>query len=164
MAPRKPAPSKAPSKTASRSRPAPKAQSAPRSAPAQRKSLAERTSIAEWVAAGLGLLLTLGVIGYLVVEGVRERHDPPSLSVSGEPATRGEGGYSVPITVRNSSYATAAAVEVSGTLERGGAVVETRRATFAYVPGRGEATGGLVFRNDPAAYTLTLQAEGYEDP
>jgi uncharacterized protein (TIGR02588 family) len=126
--------------------------------------LLERTPIAEWVAAALGLLLTLGVIGYLVWDGLRERDAPPDLSViAGAPAQVGQ-GFVVPVTVRNDSPATAADVEVLGVLEQGGVVIEERRASFAYVPGDGEATGGLVFSRDPRAYRLRLEAEGYADP
>ena len=141
---------------------APRRKPAARAAPAP--SLVARTPMAEWIAAGLGLIATLGVIGFLVVEGVRAHGAEPELTVVAEQAVRGAGGYTVPVAVRNSGYATAAAVEVSGTLERDGAAVEQRRVTFAYVPGRGQATGGLLFHNDPAAYRLVLQAEGYEDP
>lgn len=127
-------------------------------------SLAERTPIAEWLAAGLGLILTLGVIGYLLSEAARDRATPPSLSVRAEPAQRTEGGYVLPVVVRNSSYATAASVEIRGTLEQNGEVLEERRATFAYIPGRGEARGGLVFQQDPARLAVKVAAEGYEEP
>jgi len=129
-----------------------------------RRGLVKRTPIAEWLAAGLGFLLTLGVIGYLLAEALRERPGPPRLSVTAAPAQHSSGGYVLPLVVRNSSDTTAAAVEVLGTLEREGAIVEQRRATFTYVPGRGEARGGLIFQNDPDRLTLSLVAEGYEEP
>lgn len=129
-----------------------------------RPSLVKRTPIAEWVAAGLGLILTVAVIGYLLAEGLREGQAPPSLSVASEPAQRTSGGYVVPVVVRNSSDTTAASVEVRGTLMQDGEIVEERRATFAYVPGRGEAHGGMVFQHDPTRTTVGLVAEGYEEP
>jgi uncharacterized protein (TIGR02588 family) len=129
-----------------------------------RAKLAERTPIAEWVAAALGLLLTLSVLGYLVWEGVSREPGPPSFQVEGEPPQVTAGGFAVPVVVRNTSHATAASVQVRGTLEQGDQVIEERRASLAYVPGRGEAKGGLVFQHDPRRYRLRLVAEGYEDP
>lgn len=146
MAPRKPAPRKPPSK------------------PAPRRRLVERTPISEWTAAAIGLALTLGVIGYSVWEGLAGDGGPPALSVEAQPAKAVEHGHVVPLVVRNDSDATAAAVEVRGVLEQAGQVVEERRAVFAYVPGQGEARGGLVFERDPAAFTLRVAAEGYEEP
>ena len=122
------------------------------------------TSPLEWVAAGIGALLTLGVIGYSLWEGLSGRPGPPVLQVEAQAPVDVPGGHVVPLVVRNDSHATAAAVEVRGVLEQAGQAVEERRATFAYVPGSGEARGGLVFERDPAAFTLRVSAEGYEEP
>jgi uncharacterized protein (TIGR02588 family) len=135
---------------------------APRRKPATR--IVKRTPVLEWAAAMLGLLLTLGVLGYSVWEGVTDHQGPPSLTVTSRPAEKTAGGYVTPLTVRNSSHATAAGVEVRATLERAGRVVEERRASFTYVPGQGEANGGVIFQTDPTAATLRLEAEGYQDP
>ena len=129
-----------------------------------RPRLVERTPLAEWTAAGIGALLTLGVIGYSLWEGLSGRPGPPVLQVEAQAPVDVPGGHVVPLVVRNDSHATAAAVEVRGLLEQAGQAVEERRATFAYVPGSGEARGGLVFERDPAAFTLRVSAEGYEEP
>lgn len=132
--------------------------------PAER--IADRTPLAEWVAATLGLLLTMSVIGYSVWEGLTQTKGPPrfSVSVSAEAATATTAGYVVPIVVRNESHATAAQVEIRGVLRRAGAPPEERHASFAYVPGRGETRGGLVFQGDPAGAEMDLTVEGFADP
>lgn len=135
---------------------------APRRKPAAKS--APRTPVAEWTAAALGLIATLAVLAYSLWEGFTDRAGPPALSAASEPASRTSGGYVVPLVVRNESYATAASVEVSATLDLAGGEREERRATFTYVPGRGEAKGGVVFQTDPAQGRLTLAVEGYEDP
>ncbi len=123
-----------------------------------------RASATEWIAAGMGLALTLAVIGYTVWEGVTEDNGPPRLQVLSEPSEAIAGGFVVPIVVSNASHATAADVQVSGVLEDATGVVEARRTSFAYVPGRGTAEGGLIFRHNPASYRLRLDAEGYGKP
>ena len=136
---------------------------APRKPP-RRPSLAQRTPVVEWIAAALGLALTLAVIGYSVWEGLAGDDGPPALMVEAKPPEAAEHGHVVPLVVRNASDATAAGVEVRGVLEQAGQVVEERRAVFAYVPGNGQAKGGLVFQRDPKAFTLRVAAEGYEEP
>ena len=137
---------------------------AARRKPSPPPTLLERTPLAEWAAAALGLALTLAVIGYSVWEGLRDDRGPPDLSVTAERPRPTQSGHTTPVVVRNASHATAAAVEVTGVLEQGGRVVEQRRAVFAYVPGKGEARGGLVFERDPSAFTLRVSVEGYEEP
>jgi len=137
---------------------------APRRKPAPRRSLIARTPVAEWAAAALGLVLTLSVIGYSLWEGLIGDKGPPHLEVEAQAPKALARGHVVPIVLRNASHATAAAVEVRGVLEQAGAVIEERRATFAYVPGGGEARGGLVFERDPKMFTLRVAAEGYEEP
>ncbi len=129
-----------------------------------RPSLADRTPAAEWAAAALGLAMTLGVVGYTLWEGVTEDEGPPRLTVSAEAATPNGATHVVPIVVRNDSPATAAQVEIRAVLHSVGGAPEERRASFAYVPGHGEARGGLVFRQDPAGAELDLSVEGYAEP
>lgn len=123
-----------------------------------------RRPIAEWIAASLGLVLTLAVVGFTLWEGMTEDHGPPRLTASAGPSSRQAGGYVVPVTVRNASESTAAAVEVRGVLRKDGAEVEVRRLEFSYVPGRGETRGGLMFQADLAGRTIDLSVEGYETP
>jgi len=66
--------------------------------------------------------------------------------------------------VRNASHATAAQVEIRGVLRRAGQPPEERHAIFSYVPGRGEARGGLVFLRNPEGADMELTVEGYADP
>ncbi|HEY8572756.1 hypothetical protein [Phenylobacterium sp.] len=135
---------------------------APRKAPT--RSIAERTPLAEWVAAALGLALTLAAVGYLAWEGLTDDRTPPNLSVTAGAPQRADAGFTLPVKVRNSSFETAADVEIVGRLSAGGQLVEERRTHFSYVPGKGEAGGGLVFQHDPSSGQLELRAEGYAEP
>lgn len=145
---------------AARAKPQPKA-AAKESAVAR---LVSRTPLAEWTAAGLGLALTLGVLGVSLWEAVAGTDGSPAFSLEAEAPAAAGGGFVVPVILRNDSNTTASAVEIRGVLERDGEVVETRQATFDYAPGKGEVRGGLVFQNDPGAFQLRLSVEGYQEP
>ena len=136
---------------------------APRKKPEQ-NAAGTQSPVLQWMAAGLGLVLVLIVLGYSVWEVLAGNGEPPQLSVVADKPTASRSGHTVPIVVRNDSTATAAAVEVVGVLEQSGVAVEERHAALAYVPGKGEARGGLVFERDPAGYTLKVTVEGYEEP
>lgn len=128
------------------------------------KPAAGKTPVAEWIAAGLGLVLTLSVLGYSIWESVAQDGGPPVLSVTAEAPVATAVGFVVPIEVRNAGEATAAAVEVRGELQAPDGRSETAHATLAYVPAGGEARAGVVFRNDPRSGRLSLAVEGYEEP
>lgn len=130
----------------------------------RKKAEPVRTPVAEWIAAGLGLALTLAVLGYSLWEGVTGAKGPPVLTVASGRVVATESGYVTPIRVRNTGGETAASVEVRGELALAGQPPEERRATFAYVPAGGEIAGGLVFTHDPREGRLALSVEGYEAP
>jgi uncharacterized protein (TIGR02588 family) len=131
--------------------------------PPRPTTILQRTPPVEWIAAGLGLALTVGVIGASIFEAVTADDGPPALAIRAERVTRGPSGYVVEIEVRNSSVRTAADVEIAGRLEAGSAS-EERRARFSYVPGRGAVRGGLGFAADPRKGRLSFAVIGYADP
>ena len=134
------------------------------SKPPARRSLLQRTPLAEWIAAGAGLLLTLGVLGYAGWEAVQEDGAPPEVVVAATEVRRSGAGYLVEFEARNRSVETASAVAVRGELRAAAGGVEESRAVLDYVPGRGRTKGGLYFTQDPRAGRLTLRAEGYLEP
>jgi uncharacterized protein (TIGR02588 family) len=130
----------------------------------RKQSLADRTPALEWIASGLGLLLTLGVLGSIGWEAVKGGNGrPPAIAVTVESVTPIASGYVVEIRARNRSAATAAAVQIEGKLDKGGAPV-TSTASIDYVPGESDRRAGLFFADDPRAYPLEVRAVGYAKP
>lgn len=122
------------------------------------------TPVLEWTAATAGGLLTLLVLGYSIWEGVVDPGAPPDLSARVEAAAPTGNGFVLPVVVRNAAYATAADVEVRLQLDIAGQESEIRRVRLSYVPGQGEARGGVVFASDPARGRLSVRVEGFEAP
>ncbi len=122
------------------------------------------TSKWEWVAAGLGLLLVLGAVGYIGYNALTTEPFVPVVSVEHIGTEHTAGGYVVKFRAVNSGPSTAAALAVSGALHEAATAIETSEAVIDYLPPRGERSGGLIFQNDPARYELRLEAKGYADP
>lgn len=132
---------------------------------AEKKEQKDGVPALEWVAAALGLLIALAMVGTIVFEGVNASDDPvPLLAATAEAVTPAAQNYVVTLRLTNASSRTAAAVQVEGVLKRAGEEVESSMATIDYVPGHSEAKGGLVFTADPRTHQLEVRVTGYEHP
>lgn len=122
--------------------------------------------LVEWIAGGVGLVLTLALLGFVGWQAVSAPEQvAPAIAVrvtaiSPQPG----GGHVVEIAATNRSAQTAAGVEVEGTVTAADGQAETSTTTFDYVPGHSEAQGGLFFTADPAGGVLTVRALGYRRP
>jgi uncharacterized protein (TIGR02588 family) len=130
-----------------------------------KSSRTPREPLLEWISAGIGLLLTLGMIA-MIGAGVL-RGDASQLPAIEMRATRilpTPSGFVVEVEAINRSGATAAAVQVEGLLKSGETAVETSSLTFDYVPGNASRKGGLFFTEDPRRHRLEVRALGYQAP
>lgn len=131
----------------------------------QRSSIAARTPLLEWVAAGVGLvflIFLLGAIGHDAVQG--GARVPPDILLKTKAASRTGNGYVVTFEAFNRGGGTAAALEIEGRLMDGDQTIETSTATIDYVGGHGSAEGGLFFVNDPANLTVKMRPLGFQAP
>lgn len=118
----------------------------------------------EWAAAAVGLLVALLLLAIIAREAVAGRDDTvPVLVADVVRVVPTQAGRVVEIKVRNLSNRTAAAVQVEGKFKMG-EEEETSSAAIDYVPGRSEATGGLIFPGDPRAGQVEVRVTGYELP
>lgn len=118
----------------------------------------------EWIASGIGLVLAVGGIGFLLWNGITADETPPAIEVQAERVLERRSGYTVEIRAINSSPRTAETVVVAGELKRDGQTVETSQTTFQFVPGHSEERGGLYFSRDPRDLQLELRPKGYVKP
>ena len=126
---------------------------------------AQRPAILEWLVGGIGLVLTLGLVGFIGWEAVTGSNGtPPGIELRVEDVSAAGPGYVATIVARNTGPRTAASVEIEGKLSRRGGESETSTVTIDYVPGGSEVRGGLYFTQDPSAGQLQLRALGYTQP
>lgn len=117
----------------------------------------------EWAAAGLGLIVTVGVLIVLALAALTPA-SPPALSVRAESVVPVPAGFRVEVEVRNTGRETAAGVELEGVLTPPAGPAETATATLDYVPGGGAETVNLLFREDPHRGRLELTVRGWSEP
>lgn len=125
----------------------------------------KRYPLVEWVSAAIGLIIITIMVGLLAIEAIRDRGGvPPILEVKPAGLVASRGGYILEIEVSNGAHATAASVQIEGTLKQGDANLETSNASIAYVPGGSHRRAALVFSRDPRGYRLELRVTGFERP
>ena len=118
-----------------------------------------RTAPLEWIAAGLGLLLILGVAAVIARDAFNGSADmAPDVEVVVRGQQRVGDRWLVRFDAQNRSPVTAAQVTIEGTLPGG----ETSTATIDYIPGRSTRGGGLVFSTQPR--DVRLRPLGFQDP
>ena len=116
----------------------------------------------EWLVGAIGLVLLLGLVGFLAREAATEA-TPPDLRARVDSVSRLSSGWLAHVHVANRGRETAVAVTLQGELVVG---TDTLRSetTFDYVPGRSDRGGGLLFDRDPSSGSLTVRATGYQEP
>lgn len=126
---------------------------------ANRKQAVQAPAL-EWIAAGLGLVLILGVGAVIGREAVTaEESQLPAVEVRALRIMPVATGFVVEFEARNHSPGTAAAVEIEGK-----SADETSTAMVDYVAGNSSAKGGLFFKQDPRGGALELRALGFQTP
>lgn len=123
-----------------------------------------RTPVLEWVAAGVGFLTVIAIIGLVGLEALHADTSPPAVAVHQLGVRRTEAGYVVSIRAANIGGSPAAQVRIEGELTAPGATAETAEATFDFIPDHSAREGGLFFSTDPRAGELRLRATGFAEP
>lgn len=113
--------------------------------------------VLQWLAAAVGLVITLGAGGVILAEALQPSR-PVALSVRVQDQRRTAESRILELVVTNSGSKTAAAVDVVGKIAG-----ETATATIDYVPGNGEASASLAFPIQAAGQPVVSVA-GWTDP
>ena len=133
----------------------------------QKSQRSDRSHPLELALGGLGGLLVLAALVFLVHQAVAVRERPPLLhaEVVGLRTDQWDTDeHVVSFEVTNDGGLTAEGVRVVGELSRNGRIVEQVSSTIPYVPVESRRAGALVFSEDPRSGTLTIRAVAYNRP
>lgn len=122
----------------------------------------------EKVIGGLGLLLVLLILGYLLIEALSPQ-SPPDILVERKAVTRQAQGFLVEIRATNVGDRAAASVVVEATLQTPNAApdagpVESGEVTFSFVPAGSSRPAGIVFTHNPEEYEIAFQVKSFVIP
>jgi uncharacterized protein (TIGR02588 family) len=118
----------------------------------------------EWGVAFLGLVLVVGVLGFMAYQAIAGDDSPPNVMVHIDAILPLDHNYLVQIRAINQGGSTAAQLTVEGELTDEKGRVETSETVIDYVPSHSYRRGGLFFSQDPRKYPLQLRAKGYAEP
>ena len=119
----------------------------------------------EWSIGVVSALLVAALFGFVLVEAIQETTRIPELSARVEAIDTATGGrFRVRFTAVNAGNATAAAVEITGTLASPDGEIETSGVTLDYVPAFSQASGWLMFDADPHQGRLAVSPRGFAEP
>jgi len=117
----------------------------------------------EWTVFGIGLLLVLATLAYLIREAVTTGSSPPEIVVQLGTPRQVTHGFQVPVTVFNRGDKVAEHLSVVITL-----VAKTEREeavlNIAFLPRQSKREGWVTFRGDPGNGTLETGPVVYASP
>jgi uncharacterized protein (TIGR02588 family) len=130
------------------------------------KAAPQETPFWEKAVGVVGLLIVLGVVGFLLYEALQPQ-TAANIVAEVKAVTPQMGGYLVDFVATNNGRQTAASVTIEGALydpAQGDEPLETAEVTFDYIPDQSERSGSFVFEHDPRKYEVQLQVKGFMDP
>ena len=119
----------------------------------------EEKSWLEWVVFCVSVVMLVAVVGYLVVDGLRDANRPPDIRITlGVPAASAH-GFMVPLSVTNLGDQTAQAVELEVS-SQSGAQAESSALTYDFLASGEVRQGWVGFSFDPKE-ALSSRVVGY---
>lgn len=123
-----------------------------------------RQNWVEWVALAVSVLAVVGVVGFLVVDGLRDEGQPPTpvVELRHSDAYTTDHGWIVPATVTNDGDRAAEALVLRATAMVGGEEEESE-LTVDYLPAGTSVEVSIGFSAEPDG-EVTVQVVGFRLP
>lgn len=123
-----------------------------------------RQNWVEWVALAVSVLAVVGVVGFLIVDGIRDEGQPPTpiVELHRADAYATDHGWIVPATITNQGDTAAEALVLRSTAVVGGEP-EEGEITVDYLPAGTSVEVSLGFSAEPSG-EVTVQVIGFRLP
>lgn len=123
-----------------------------------------RQNWVEWVALAVSVLAVVGVVGFLIVDGIRDEGKPPTpiVELHRAEAYPTDHGWIVPATITNEGDTAAVALVLRSTAVVGGEPEESE-ITVDYLPAGTSVEVSLGFSAEPSG-EVTVQVIGFRLP
>jgi uncharacterized protein (TIGR02588 family) len=118
----------------------------------------------EWVAAAIGAVLLVGVVGFMLRQAIVVDGSAGPITFVVKEVRPVGARYLVEFEARNGGSAAYAELGIEGTLRGPGGRVERAEATLDYLPGGSTREAGMFFEANPAEGELVLAPKGFRAP
>jgi uncharacterized protein (TIGR02588 family) len=123
-----------------------------------------KTPFLEWLLGGVGVVLLLSCITFLIYEGITSDEQPGAITASVKEILSAGDAYVVTFELHNAGSQTLSNVHLTARLTDGEREVERVQTVIDYLPGRSQQEGGFYFKHDPKNLDVEITPEGYQKP
>jgi uncharacterized protein (TIGR02588 family) len=123
-----------------------------------------KTPFLEWLLGGVGVVLLLSCITFLMYEGITSNEQPGAITASVKEILSAGDAYVVTFELHNAGSQTLSNVHLTARLTDGEREVERVQTVIDYLPGRSQQEGGFYFKHDPRNLHVEITPEGYQKP
>lgn len=131
----------------------------------QSQAESQERVLAEWISFGIAAAILLVLVGLILYNWFTIPQGPPVIAIAQVGTIRSaDNQFYLPFEVANRGGSTATMVRVQATLRIDDAVVEEVEQEFDFLAAGTRAQGAFIFRRNPRAGEVTLQALSYQEP
>jgi uncharacterized protein (TIGR02588 family) len=123
-----------------------------------------QTPFLEWLLGGVGVVLLLSCVAFLVYEAINGNEQPGAITASVKEIVSAGDAYVVTFELHNAGSQTLSNVQLTARLTNGEREVERVQTVIDYLPGRSQQEGGFYFKQNPKNFRVEITPEGYQKP
>jgi uncharacterized protein (TIGR02588 family) len=123
-------------------------------------------SVAEWTTLGISITILITILGLVTYLYLRGDEEPAVILVEPQmqELRQDEGGYYLPVVVRNEGDPTVEEVHIQAELDTRTGKPETAQFTISFLAGGEQVQGTFIFQHDPAKGELTARVISFQEP